>query len=63
VSPSVDSATGTLAVRAIMQNKTDVLVPGYFVRVRAASDEQNSLLEAVMARVFYPADGNIKIRL
>ena len=44
VSPSVDSATGTLAVRAIMQNKTDVLVPGYFVRVRAASDEQNSLL-------------------
>jgi RND family efflux transporter MFP subunit len=44
VSPSVDSATGTLAVRAIMQNQTDVLVPGYFVRVRAASDEQNSLL-------------------
>jgi multidrug efflux pump subunit AcrA (membrane-fusion protein) len=29
VSPSVDSATGTLAVRAIMQNQTDVLVPGY----------------------------------
>jgi RND family efflux transporter MFP subunit len=44
VSPSVDSATGTLAVRAIMQNQTDVLVPGYFVRVRDASDEQNSLL-------------------
>jgi RND family efflux transporter MFP subunit len=44
VSPSVDSATGTLAVRAILKNQTDVLVPGYFVRVRAASDEQNSLL-------------------
>ena len=44
VSPSVDSATGTLAVRAILQNTKDVLVPGYFVRVRAASDEQNSLL-------------------
>ena len=26
VSPSVNSATGTLAVRAIMQNQTDVLV-------------------------------------
>jgi RND family efflux transporter MFP subunit len=44
ISPSVDSATGTLAVRAILQNTKDVLVPGYFVRVRAASDEQNSLL-------------------
>jgi RND family efflux transporter MFP subunit len=44
ISPSVDSTTGTLAVRAILQNTKDVLVPGYFVRVRAASDEQNSLL-------------------
>ena len=44
VSPTVDQATGTLAVRAIMQNAQGVLVPGYFVRVRVGIDEQNTLL-------------------
>jgi AcrB/AcrD/AcrF family len=43
VSPSVDSATGTLAVRAMLQNKTDVLAPA-ISSACAASDEQNSLL-------------------
>ena len=43
VSPSIDRATGTLAVRAILPNQ--VLVPGNFVRVRVgAPDEQESLL-------------------
>jgi RND family efflux transporter MFP subunit len=44
VSPTINQATGTLAVRAILQNPKGVLVPGYFVRVRVAVDEQNSLL-------------------
>ncbi len=45
VSPTIDRATGTLAVRAILQNENGVLVPGNFVRVRAgAPDEHNSLL-------------------
>jgi len=44
VSPSINPATGTLAVRAILQNPDGVLVPGYFVRVRVAVDDQNSLL-------------------
>jgi RND family efflux transporter MFP subunit len=45
VSPSIDRATGTLAVRAILGNSDQVLVPGNFVRVRVgAADEQDSLL-------------------
>jgi len=45
VSPSIDRATGTLAVRAILGNSDQVLVPGNFVRVRVgAADEQESLL-------------------
>jgi RND family efflux transporter MFP subunit len=47
VAPTVDRATGTLAVRAILPNKDDALVPGYFVRVRVgAPDEHDSLLVA-----------------
>src|SRR5262249_3361889 len=45
VSPSIDRATGTLAVRAILPNAEQVLVPCNFVRVRVgAADEQESLL-------------------
>ncbi len=33
-SPTVNSSTGTLAVRAILQNANNLLLPGYFVRVR-----------------------------
>jgi RND family efflux transporter MFP subunit len=44
VSPKIDPSTGTLAVRAILKNPDGVLVPGYFVRVRVAADEENSLL-------------------
>jgi RND family efflux transporter MFP subunit len=33
-SPSVSQATGTLAVRAILDNADRRLLPGYFVRVR-----------------------------
>jgi RND family efflux transporter MFP subunit len=33
-SPTVNASTGTLAVRAILQNTNNVLLPGYFVRVR-----------------------------
>jgi multidrug efflux pump subunit AcrA (membrane-fusion protein) len=41
----IDRATGTLAVRAILPNHEQVLVPGYFVRVRVgAADEHDSLL-------------------
>ena len=34
VSPQVDAATGTVAVRAIFDNKNNALLPGLFVRVR-----------------------------
>jgi RND family efflux transporter MFP subunit len=44
VSPKIDPSTGTLAVRAILKNPDGVLVPGYFVRVRVAADDLNSLL-------------------
>jgi RND family efflux transporter MFP subunit len=42
--PSVNQATGTLAARAILPNSEGVLLPGYFVRVRIAEDEQKGLL-------------------
>jgi RND family efflux transporter MFP subunit len=32
--PQVDAATGTLSLRAILQNQKRALLPGYFVRVR-----------------------------
>ncbi len=44
-SPSVNPSTGTLAVRAALQNANRVLLPGYFVRVRVPVGEpQNALL-------------------
>jgi RND family efflux transporter MFP subunit len=43
-SPSVNQATGTLAVRGILKNADRVLLPGYFVRVRIAEEQQNELL-------------------
>ena len=34
VSPQVDPSTGTVAVRAVFDNKDNALLPGLFVRVR-----------------------------
>jgi RND family efflux transporter MFP subunit len=34
VSPTVDTATGTLALRAVFDNADRALLPGYFVRIR-----------------------------
>lgn len=34
ISPAIDPSTGTLTVRAILQNKDHALMPGNFVRVR-----------------------------
>jgi RND family efflux transporter MFP subunit len=34
VAPEIDSSTGTLAARAVFENKGDFLTPGLFVRVR-----------------------------
>jgi RND family efflux transporter MFP subunit len=34
VSPQLDSSTGTLSLRALFENKDQVLIPGLFVRVR-----------------------------
>jgi RND family efflux transporter MFP subunit len=44
VAPSITQSTGTLAARAILPNKDQVLMPGYFVRVRIAEDPQEALL-------------------
>jgi len=37
-SPSVDASTGTILVRAIFDNPTRALLPGFFVRVRVPTD-------------------------
>jgi membrane fusion protein, multidrug efflux system len=44
VSPQVDPATGTVAVRAIFENKDNALVPGLFVRVRGPIGHQDKAL-------------------
>ena len=41
-SPSVSQATGTLAVRAILDNADRRLLPGYFVRVRTPANRRSS---------------------
>jgi RND family efflux transporter MFP subunit len=43
-SPSVNPSTGTLAVRAVLQNTSRVLLPGYFVRVRVPLGEAGNAL-------------------
>src|SRR5262249_16825287 len=42
--PTVSQATGTLLVRGILQNPTQDLLPGYFVRVRVPEDPEDVLL-------------------
>jgi RND family efflux transporter MFP subunit len=45
VAPTLSTTTGTLAVRGIFQNPKNVLLPGYFVRLRIPSPtEQVALL-------------------
>ena len=44
VSPQVDPSTGTLAVRAIFENKDNALLPGLFVRVRGPVGHQDKAL-------------------
>jgi multidrug efflux system membrane fusion protein len=44
VSPQVDPASGTLAVRAIFENKDSALVPGLFDRVRGPIGRQDKAL-------------------
>ena len=44
VSPTINQATGTLAVRGTLPNADRVLLPGYFVRVRVPFEEQKSAL-------------------
>ena len=42
--PTVSPSTGTMTVRAILPNPQQVLLPGYFVRVRVAGEPENALL-------------------
>jgi RND family efflux transporter MFP subunit len=44
IAPTVDPSTGTLAARAILDNADRSLLPGYFVRVRIASELEPALL-------------------
>lgn len=46
IAPEVDQSTGTLAVRAILENKNYQLLPGLFVRVRAPIESD---VEALLA--------------
>ena len=42
--PTVSLSTGTLAVRGVLPNADRVLLPGYYVRVRAPFDQQQNAL-------------------
>jgi RND family efflux transporter MFP subunit len=42
--PTVNSATGTLLVRGLLQNADRALLPGYFVRVRVPMQQQENAL-------------------
>jgi len=42
VAPTISATTGTLAIRAILENAKAVLLPGYFVRVRVPRPEQET---------------------
>src|SRR5215471_14571901 len=44
VAPTVNASTGTLAGRAVFANADRALLPGYFVRVRIASRQQQPAL-------------------
>jgi membrane fusion protein, multidrug efflux system len=44
VSPQIDPLTGTVAVRAIFENKDNALLPGLFVRVRGPVGHQDKAL-------------------
>lgn len=44
VAPTLNSSTGTLAVRGLVPNDKRVLLPGYFVRVRVPFDQDKSAL-------------------
>jgi RND family efflux transporter MFP subunit len=42
--PTINQATGTLAVRGVLPNPDRVLLPGYYVRVRVPFDKQENAL-------------------
>jgi RND family efflux transporter MFP subunit len=44
ISPTLNQATGTLAVRGLFSNPDRTLLPGFFVRVRVPYDEQTNAL-------------------
>ena len=44
VSPTLNTSTGTLAVRGVIPNDKRTLLPGYFVRVRVPFDQDKSAL-------------------
>jgi RND family efflux transporter MFP subunit len=43
-SPTVDRTTGTLTVRAVLENAKRELLPGYFVRVRIPGQQRTALV-------------------
>ncbi|MBB4371249.1 RND family efflux transporter MFP subunit [Bradyrhizobium sp. cir1] len=44
VSPTLNTSTGTLAVRGVVPNDKRALLPGYFVRVRVPFEQEKSAL-------------------
>jgi len=44
VSPTLNTSTGTLAVRGVLPNDKRALLPGYFVRVRVPFDQDKNAL-------------------
>jgi RND family efflux transporter MFP subunit len=44
IAPTLNPGTGTLAARAVLDNPSRLMLPGFFVRVRVALDEAPGLL-------------------
>jgi len=44
VAPTLNTTTGTLAVRGVFENSKNVLLPGYFVRIRIPAPTQEDAL-------------------
>ncbi len=44
IAPTLSTTTGTLAVRGVLQNPKNVLLPGYFVRIRVPSPAEQAAL-------------------
>ena len=60
VAPDLDQSTGTLAVRALLENKGAVLLPGLFVRVRVPMQRDVEVHAGARARARQRSAGTLR---